>query len=57
MPKISFAAAGDMLICRLIPTDYPGARAVRDYISKADVSFCNLETVLHRGGRPFRKPI
>lgn len=48
-PKISFAAAGDMLIQRLIPTDYPGAQAICDYICKADVRFFNLETVLHRG--------
>lgn len=48
-PKTSFAIAGDMLIYRLISTDYPGAREVRAYISKADACFCNLETVLHRG--------
>lgn len=49
-PKVSFVAAGDMLIHRLIPMDYPGAQEIRDYVSKADVSFFNLETVLHRGG-------
>lgn len=49
-PKISFAAAGDMLIQRLIPTDRPGFAQISDYIRKADVRFFNLETVLHRGG-------
>ena len=48
--KISFVAVGDMLIRRLIPTDYPGFQEISDYIHKADVRFFNLETTLHRGG-------
>ena len=49
-PNIRFAAAGDMLIQRLVPTDRPGFGAIKAYLKKADVRFFNLETVLHRGG-------
>lgn len=49
-PKISFAAVGDMLVQRLIPTEQPDFQPIKDYIGKADVRFFNLETVLHRGG-------
>ena len=47
--KMSFTAAGDMLIQRKINTNYEGFCAIRDYISKADVRFFNLETTLHYG--------
>ena len=48
-PKVKFTAAGDMLIQRMISTEYEGFSEVRDYISKADVHFFNLETTLHHG--------
>ncbi len=47
--KMSFAAAGDMLIQRKISTKYDGFAELKDYISKADVKFFNLETTLHHG--------
>ena len=50
LPKMKIAAAGDMVIQRLIPRDYPGAEGIRNYLGKAEVRFFNLETVLHRGG-------
>jgi len=50
LPKITVAAAGDMVIQRMIPRDYPGAEGIREYLGKAEVRFFNLETVLHRGG-------
>ncbi|MBR4954595.1 MAG: CapA family protein, partial [Clostridia bacterium] len=50
LPKMSFAAAGDMLIQRLIPTDYEGFDKVSQHISRADAKFFNLETTIHRGG-------
>lgn len=50
LPKMTFAAAGDMVLQRLIPTDFPGADGIRRYLEKAEVRFFNLETVLHRGG-------
>lgn len=46
---MSFSAAGDMLIQRLIPTDYDGFDQVRNYICKADAKFFNLETTIHKG--------
>lgn len=49
-PKITFAAAGDAVIQRLIPTDFAGAEGIRNYIARAQARFFNLETVLHRGG-------
>ena len=36
LPKMKFTAAGDMLIQRIISTDYEGFRAVSDYIRKGD---------------------
>ncbi len=48
--KISFAAVGDMLIQRRIPTDQPDIQQISNYLQKADVRFFNLETTLHRGG-------
>ncbi|MBQ4159608.1 MAG: CapA family protein [Clostridia bacterium] len=48
-PNVKFTAAGDMLIQRMISTEYEGFSEVRDYISKADVRFFNLETTLHHG--------
>ena len=47
--RASFSAAGDMLIQRLISTEYDGFQAVRSYIKQADARFCNLETTLHHG--------
>lgn len=47
--KMTFTAAGDMLIQRKISTDYDGFDDVRDYISRAEVRFFNLETTLHHG--------
>ena len=50
LPKMSFAAAGDMLIQRLIPTTYDGFDKVSEHIKRADAKFFNLETTIHRGG-------
>ena len=50
LPKMTFAAAGDAVIQRLIPTDFIGAEQIRNYVHKAQARFFNLETVLHRGG-------
>ena len=50
LPKMSFAAAGDMLIQRIIPTDYEGFDTVSAHIKRADAKFFNLETTIHRGG-------
>lgn len=50
LPKMTFAAAGDAVIQRLIPKDFLGAEEIRNYVHKAQARFFNLETVLHRGG-------
>ena len=47
--KMSFTAAGDMLIQRKISTEYEGFDELKKYISKADVRFFNLETTIHDG--------
>jgi len=49
-PKMTFTAAGDMLIQRIIPTNYEGFDKVSEYIHQGDVAFCNLETTVHYGG-------
>lgn len=50
LPKMKFTAAGDMLIQRLISTEYEGFDAVRDYISKGDARFFNFESIIYREG-------
>lgn len=49
MSVFQFTAAGDMLIQRRIPHDYPGFDAIRDYICRGDARYFNLETTLHHG--------
>ena len=48
-PKMSFTAAGDMLIQRVIPADYRGGEQIRAYIKRGDARFFNLETTIRRG--------
>ena len=50
LPKMSFTAAGDMLIQRVISTEYEGFDAVRDYICKGDARFFNFESIIYREG-------
>ena len=50
LPKMKFTAAGDMLIQRLISTEYEGFRAVSDYIKKGDARFFNFESIIYREG-------
>lgn len=45
--KMSFTAAGDMLVQRRLPEDYPGFSEIASEIRKGDVRFFNLETTLH----------
>ena len=49
-PKMSFTAAGDMLIQRMIPADHEGREQIRDHVCRGDARFFNLETTLHKGG-------
>lgn len=50
LPKIKFTAAGDMLIQRLISTEYEGFDGVRDYIRRGDARFFNFESIIYREG-------
>ena len=50
---MKFTAAGDALIQQRIPMDYAGFGAVRDYISRGDARFFNLETTLNYEGECF----
>lgn len=46
---MKFTAVGDMLIQRRFPQNYEGFSEVKDYISKGDFRFCNLETTVTDG--------
>lgn len=46
---MKFTAAGDMAVQRRIHPDSPGFSEIREYLSKADARYVNLETTLHRG--------
>ena len=50
LPKIKFTAVGDMLIQRVISTEYEGFDTVRDYISRADARFFNFESIIYKEG-------
>ena len=50
LPKVKFTAVGDMLIQRVISTDYDGFKEVSDYIKKGDVRFFNFESIIYREG-------
>ena len=47
--KMTFTAAGDMLVQRRIHKDSPGFSQVSAYLRRADARYINLETTLHRG--------
>ena len=50
LPKMKFTAVGDMLIQRVISTEYEGFREVSDYIRKGDARFFNFESIIYREG-------
>ena len=47
---MKFTAVGDMLIQRVISTEYEGFEKVRDYICKGDARFFNFESIIYREG-------
>ena len=47
--KMTFTAAGDMLVQRRIHRESDGFADVSGFLRKADVRYINLETTLHRG--------
>lgn len=50
LPKMKFTAAGDMLIQRVISTEYEGFETVSNYIRKGDARFFNFESIIYRDG-------
>lgn len=50
--KMTFTAAGDMLVQRRIPEGYEGFEQVRAQIERGDARYINLETTLHDGEFP-----
>ena len=50
LPNVKFTAAGDMLIQRLISTEYEGFGKVRDFIKRGDARFFNFESVIYKDG-------
>ena len=47
--KMTFTAAGDMLVQRRIHKDSLGISEIKEYLSKSEVRYVNLETTIHRG--------
>jgi len=50
LPKMRFTAAGDMLIQRVISTEYEGFRGIRDHIRRGDARFFNFESIIWKEG-------
>lgn len=50
---MKFTAVGDALIQQHIPKEYRGFKEIKDYISKGDARFFNLETTLNKKGECF----
>lgn len=50
LPKMTFTAVGDMLIQRVISTEYEGFSAVRDYICRGEARFFNFESIIYKDG-------
>lgn len=48
MGTIKCTAAGDAMMFRKIPGEYPGYKELTDFIKKGDFRFLNLETTIHR---------
>ena len=47
MSVIKCTAAGDSMVLRRLPGSYEGFEALKDFISKGDFRFVNLETTVH----------
>ena len=50
LPKMKFTAAGDMLIQRIISTEYDGFREVSDFIKRGEARFFNFESIIYKDG-------
>ena len=45
---MKIAVAGDALIQRRLPVDYPGFEGIKEWVSEADARYFNLETTIFR---------
>ena len=50
---MKFTAVGDVLPQRRMPKNYDGFEEIREFISKGDARFFNLETTLNKEGECF----
>lgn len=50
LPKTKFTAVGDMLIQRIISTEYEGFETIKNYICKGEARFFNFESIIYREG-------
>ncbi len=53
---MKFTAVGDLLIQRKFAGEYDGFSEVKEYISKGDFKFCNLETTINNENEVFASP-
>ena len=47
MSKMKCTAAGDSMVLRRLPGDYPGLSEMVQFINQGDVRFVNMETTIH----------
>ena len=47
MSVIKCTAAGDAMVLRRLPGNYPGFQELQEFIAKGDFRFFNLETTVH----------
>lgn len=47
MTKMTFTAAGDMLVQKLLPGEYEGFKEIADEIGRGEMRFFNLEPTVH----------
>ena len=50
LPKMKFTAVGDMLIQRVISTEYEGFNEVSEYVKRGDARFFNFESIIYKEG-------
>ena len=47
MSLMKCTAAGDSMVIRRLPNDYPGLAEMAEFIRRGDVRFVNMETTIH----------
>ena len=44
---VKFTAAGDAMVLRRLPGNYPGFQELQSFINRGDFRFLNMETTIH----------